>query len=84
MENIICGLIISHKSEVGRLMELCVRHNIPLTYPNLFTKKEKLHHLWMISFSGVGLIGTCIMFHFKNDGFKICHGVAELEQYLKN
>lgn len=84
MENKIFGLIISHKSEVRELKELCIRRNIPLTYPNLFSKKEKLHHLWMVSSSGVGLVGTCIMFHFKKDGIKICHGVAELEQYLEN
>ena len=82
MENKICGLIISHKSEVRKLKELCIRHNIPPTYPNLFTKKEKCHHLWVVSPSGVGLAGTCIMFHFKKDGIKICHGVDELEYYL--
>ena len=76
-EDQLIGLVLEPKERDG-FAALCKRYGIPLLYPRLF--KGKPHHLWGISKRGVGLLGTEIMRRLP----KICHGLAEAEEYLKN
>lgn len=72
-------VVISSKEERDELKSLCVKHKIPMIYPELFENTE-INHLWGISNSGVGLVGTIIARHTPKD--HIVHNVKELEQLL--
>lgn len=72
-------VIISTKEERNQLYDLCVKYNIPILYPELF-KEKKVHHLWGISKSGAGLVGTVIARNTKKD--KIICDLTILEKTL--
>ena len=76
----LCGLVL-RKGEKERLFEICVKHGIPITYPNLFTN-DTHYYLWGIRKEGIGLIGTIIMNYLEDNGGKIFHSLDELEQHL--
>lgn len=73
-------VIISTKEERNQLYDLCVKYNIPILYPELF-KEKKVHHLWGISKSGVGLVGTVIARNTDKD--KIFHSIHSLEEQIQ-
>jgi len=74
-------VIISTKKERNQLYDLCVKYNIPILYPKLFIEK-KVHNLWGISKTGVGLVGTVIARSTDKD--KIFHSIISLENSVKN
>lgn len=59
-------VIISNKRERNHLYELCVKYNIPILYPELF-KEKKLHRLWGVSKTGVGLVATMVIRNTSED-----------------
>ena len=73
-------VIISSMKERRKLYELCVAKNIPIFYEEIFTSKD-LNHLYGISSSGVGLIGTMVARHTPKD--HIFHSTKELEPFIK-
>lgn len=78
-------VVISNIKERNLLYKLCVENNISITYPELF-KQRKIHRLWGISKSGVGLVGTVIARHTPKD--QLLHSEKELvtffEEIIKN
>ena len=76
-EDQMIGFVLEPNERNG-FAALCKRYDIPILYPRLF--KGKPHRLWGISKRGVGLLGTEVMRRLK----KICHGLAEAEEYMKN
>ena len=76
----LCGLYLE-KGEKGRLYEICIKYNIPITYPSLFSD-DTHYYLWGISKKGIGLIGTIIMNYLEDNG-TIFQSLDELEEYLK-
>ena len=79
LQNDLYVVVISSKEERDELKKLCVKHNIPILYPELF-KEEEIHHLWGISRSGVALVGTQIARHTPKD--HIIYNVKELDNLL--
>lgn len=69
-------VVISSKEERDELKAICVKHNIPLLYPELF-EEEEIHHLWGISKSGVGLVGTVVARYTPKKN--IFHSIKEME-----
>ena len=82
-ENKHYGLILN-EGETQKLKELCVRYNIPITYPILFDEDEPFHPMWSIGVSGIGLIGTAVMRGYSLKGTRVFHGVKELEEFLEH
>ena len=70
-------VVISSREERDQLKALCIKHNISLTYPELF-KEKKIQPLWGISKSGVGLVGTIIARNTPKD--HIFHSIDELDR----
>lgn len=79
LQNDLYVVVISSKEERDELKALCVKHNIPLLYPELF-EEEEIHHLWGISKNGVALVSTMIARHTPKEN--IFHSVKELECIL--
>jgi len=77
----LCGLCLK-KGEKRKLYEICIKYNIPITYPDLF-EDDKHYYLWGISSTGIGLIGTVIMNYLELNNGTIFHSLEELEEYLK-
>lgn len=77
----LCGLVL-HEGEKGRLYDICVKYNIPITYPDLFSD-DTHYYLWGISKKGIGLVGTIIMNYLSYNNGTIFHTLDELEEYLK-
>lgn len=77
----LCGLVLG-KGEKRKLYELCIKYHIPISYPDLFMDNND-YYLWGISKDGVGLVGTIIMHHLKENNGKIFNSLDELEEYLK-
>lgn len=77
----LCGLVL-HEGEKGRLYDICVKYNIPITYPELFSD-DTHYYLWGISKEGIGLVGTIIMNYLSHNNGTIFHTLYELEEYLK-
>lgn len=77
------GLVLND-GETKRLKELCIKYNIPITFPDLFNENEPYHPMWAFSRDGIGLAGTAVMRCFHEKGIKIFHGVNELEKFLKS
>ena len=77
----LCGLVL-HEGEKGRLYDICVKYNIPITYPDLFSDNTH-YYLWGISKKGIGLVGTIIMNYLSYNNGTIFHTLDELEEYLK-
>ena len=73
-------VIISTKKERNQLYDLCVKYNIPILYPLLF-KEKKVHNLWGISKTGIGLVGTVIA--RNTDKEKIFHSIHALEEQIQ-
>lgn len=68
------------KGEKRRLYELCIKHHITITYPELFDD-DTHYYLWGISENGIGLIGTIIMNYLECNGI-IFNSLDELEKHL--
>lgn len=81
VEKSLCGLVL-HEGEKGRLYDICVKYNIPITYPDLFSDNTH-YYLWGISKKGIGLVGTIIMNYLSYNNGTIFHTLDELEEYLK-
>lgn len=81
VEKSLCGLVL-HEGEKGRLYDICVKYNIPITYPDLFSDNTH-YYLWGISKKGIGLVGTIIMNYLSYSNGTIFHTLYELEEYLK-
>lgn len=64
------------KKERNALYEFCKDSNIPILYLELF-KERKIQHLWGVSKSGVGLVGTIIARNISKE--HICHSVEALK-----
>ncbi len=75
-----CGLEIK-KGEKKRLLEICNKYGIPITYPRLFDDDND-YILWGISNKSVGLLGVVVMNQFLELGRKIFYSLDELEEYL--
>lgn len=73
-------VIISTKEERNQLYDLCVKYNIPILYPELF-KEKKVHNLWGISKTVIGLVGTVIARNTDKD--KIFHSIDSLEEQIQ-
>lgn len=77
----LCGLCLK-KGEKRRLYDICVKYNIPIIYPDLFS--DDIHYyLWGISETGIGLVGTVIMNYLSHNNGTIFHTLDELEEYIK-
>lgn len=59
-------IIISNLNERKQLHQFCLEHNVPITYPELFKKKE-LNLFWGVSKNGVGLVGAYIVWNSKKE-----------------
>lgn len=81
VEKSLCGLVL-HEGEKERLYDICVKYNIPITYPDLFSD-DTHYYLWGISKKGIGLVGTIIMNYLSYNNGTIFHTLDELEEYLK-
>ena len=77
----LCALVLG-KGEKRKLYELCIKYGIPIIYPDLFMDNND-YYLWEISNDGIGLVGTIIMHHLKQNNGKIFHSLNELEEYLR-
>lgn len=73
-------VVISTKEERNQLHDLCVKYNVPIIYPDLF-KEKKVHRLWGISQSGIGLIGTVIARNTAKD--HIIYSLDKLEKIIR-
>ena len=71
-----------NKGEKEQLFSLCLKHKIPIIYPNLFEKDEPHHYLWGFDSTGVALLGTIIMRDLSKKN-KVLYGVCEMENFLK-
>ena len=80
LENL-CGLFLK-KGEKEKLYELCIRYDIPISYPKLLND-DNHYYLWGIRKTGVGLIGTIIMNYLNDNGGTIFHSLVELKIYLE-
>ncbi len=69
------------KGEKKRLLEICNKYSIPITYPRLFADDND-YILWGISNKNVGLLGAVVMNQFLQLGRKIFYSLDELEEYL--
>ncbi len=78
----LCGLCLK-KGEKRRLYEICIKYNIPITYPQLFLNEDN-YYLWGISSAGIGLISTIIMNHLNKNNGIIFHSLEELEEFLNS
>ena len=78
---ILCGLYLK-EGEKSRLYDICLKHEIPITYPSLFVD-NKHYYLWGISKKGIGLIGTIIMRGLEENNGIIFQTLEQLEEYLK-
>lgn len=74
------GLIIN-KNEKAELLRVCIDNNIYINYTESFTDGLE-HYLWVITKSGIGLVGPIIMRNLKETNHLIIHGVNEFENYL--
>lgn len=81
VEKSLCGLVL-HEGEKGRLYDICVKYNIQITYPDLFSD-DTHYYLWGISKKGIVLVGTIIMNYLSYNNGTIFHTLDELEEYLK-
>ena len=75
------GLFLK-EGEKSKLYDICIKYNIPITYPNLFTD-DSHYFLWGINKNGIGLIGTIIMNYLSNNNGKIFNTLYEFEEYLE-
>lgn len=78
---LICGLYLK-KGKKEELYNICIKYNIPITYPNLFTDNTH-YYLWGISSDGIGLISTIIMNYLTENKEKAFQSLDALEEYLK-
>lgn len=76
-----CGLVLN-EGEKSKLYNICIKYEIPITYPSLFTD-DKHYYLWGISRNGIGLVGTVVMNGLKANNGRIIESLDELEDYLK-
>lgn len=79
LENL-CGLFLKH-GEKQRLYEICINHNIPIKYPDLFNN-DNHYYFWGIRREGIGLISVVIMNYLNDNNGTIFHSLDELEEYL--
>ena len=77
----LCGLYLE-EGEKRKLYEICIKYNIPITYPTLFLD-DTHYYLWGVRETGIGLIGTIIMNYLEANNGTIFQSLDELEEYLK-
>ena len=77
----LCGLYLE-EGEKKKLYEICIKYNIPITYPALFLD-DTHYYLWGVRKTGIGLIGTIIMNYLEANNGTIFQSLDELEEYLK-
>ncbi len=78
----LCGLYLK-EGEKTRLYEICIKHNVPITYPKLFAD-DNHYYLWGIKKGkSIGLISTVIMNYLSENNETIFYTLEELEEYLK-
>ncbi len=78
----LCGLFLK-EGEKPRLYEICIKYNVPITYPRLFAD-DNHYYLWGIKKGkSIGLISTVIMNYLSENNGIILHTLEELEKYLK-
>lgn len=75
------GLVL-YEGERGKLLELCMKEGIEITFPELFDESKPMKYLWGFSVNGIGGLGTHVMRAFKKDGVKIIHGVDALTEFF--
>lgn len=80
-QNDVYLVVISTREERNQLKALCIKHNIPLTYPELF-EEENIQSLWGISIDGIGLVGTEIASNVPKD--HIIRSIEKLDNILNN
>lgn len=76
-QNDLYVVVISTREERDQLKALCIKYNIPLTYPGLF-EEENIQHLWGINNDGIGLVGTVIASNAPKD-----HIIRSIEELNK-
>lgn len=79
-QNDLYVVVISTREERDQLKALCIKHNIPLTYPELF-EEENIQPLWGINSDGVGLVGTVIARYTSKN--QIFHSIDDLENAIE-
>lgn len=77
---LLCGLFLK-VGEKHKLYNICIKYNIVITYPNLFSD-DTHYYLWGISENGIGLISTIIMNYLEINNGIIFQSLNELEEYL--
>lgn len=77
----LCGLYLK-EGEKKKLYEICIKYNIPITYPALFSD-DTHYYLWGVRKTGIGLIGTIVMNYLEANNGTIFQSLDELEEYLK-
>lgn len=77
-------VIIETEEERKTLHDLCVKYDIPILYPELFDEEEPLTcHLFGVSESGVGLVGTMVArFTPKDHILHLSNGLEKIEGIL--
>ena len=80
-KNELYGLLLN-KGERDELYNLCVEFNIPILYPNLFSKDEPHHYLWGFNQDGIALLGTYIMRDLSKKN-RVFHNIKEMKNFLK-
>lgn len=78
-QNDLYVVVISAREERDQLKTLCIKHNIPLTYPELF-EEENIQPLWGINNDGVGLAGTVIARYTPKE--HVFHSITDLEKTM--
>lgn len=77
------GLVL-YEGERTKLLELCVKEGIEITFPDLFDESQPMKYLWGFSINGIGGIGTHVMRAYTKDGVKIIYGVKSLKKFFKS
>ncbi len=79
--DVLWGLFLK-KGEKRRLYEICIKYNIPISYPRLF-EDDTHYYFWGIRKRGVGLISIVIMNYLNDNNGTVFHSIEELEDYLE-
>ena len=78
-QNDLYVVVISAREERDQLKALCIKHYIPLTYPEWL---KEIQSLWGINEDGVGLVGTLIARYTPSD--HIIHSIEEFNSIFES
>ena len=81
MDSSYYGLVL-YEDERDELLKLCLREDIPISYPDMFSKEYPMTYMWVFSTKGIGGASTIVMHHMSKNRLKIIHGVKELKQFF--